>query len=505
MNTQTTAIDTTPDIEDVLSDDDLQKFKARSISGAFVFTLRTLFLTGLGIVASGILAGKLSEEKFGIYGFVTQIIVLLQFFTDVGLGPTLIQKKTEPSLKEYQTVFTFQQLLAWGVFLLAAAVGMLPPVYSRIGFDGFLLLLALAFSLPLGSLKIIPSIRLERELKFSNLTIPNIAEQVVYNVLLIVLVLNGFELQAYAYAILARGIVGVVVMNLLEPWRFGFHFDMKILKETVAVGVKFQASDFLARIKDNLSSIIIALFLSQKEFGYITFAKNFSQMPYNLTVQNVISITFPAFSRFQNDVRLLKRAIEKTLFFIALTTFPVLVGMSLFVFPFTEIFANYQKWQPALPLFVMMTLSIGWGAISTPLTNTLNAIGQINKTLRLMLMWTGLTWLLMPALTWWLGFNGVGVATVIIAFTSVFPIVYVKQHVDIDVWAQVWPALLGTVSMVAVGIIGWNWWPRSLTHLLIGMALTGISYLVTVSITSGSKIIAELRSIKKSSKHAGAA
>ena len=46
----------------------------------------------------------------------------------------------------------------------------------------------------------------------------------------------------------------------------------------------------------------------------------------------------------------------------------------------------------------MFALSVGWAAISTPLVNTLNAIGKINRSLKLMVIWTLLTWIVTPPL-----------------------------------------------------------------------------------------------------------
>jgi O-antigen/teichoic acid export membrane protein len=313
------------------------------------------------------------------------------------------------------------------------------------------------------------------------------------------LVLRGYGLEAYSWAIIARGIVGVITIYILQRWPLGFALDKVALKTILGTGIKFQASDLLARFKDNLTYLIIGWMLPNKEFGYITFAKQFSQMPYNMTVQNVIAITFPAYSRLQKDTVRLGKAIEKTLFFISLSIFPILGGMVVFVQPLTEVVTEYQKWQPAIPLFILMTLSIGWGAISTPLTNTLNAIGQINTTLKLMLMWTALTWILVPISIWQFGFTGVGVAAFLISFSSVLPIYYVKKTIPIQAWSQVWRQLLATVVMVVVGYLGLDYWGQNIWWLLTGMIIVGSSYLVSFGLIGWRRLAIELQSLRNKS------
>src|SRR3989338_9995700 len=64
----------------------------------------------LGLIANLVLTILLSPAAFGIYITVLSIISLLNYFSDIGLAASLIQKKdiTEDDIK---TTFTVQQLL----------------------------------------------------------------------------------------------------------------------------------------------------------------------------------------------------------------------------------------------------------------------------------------------------------------------------------------------------------------------------------------------------------
>lgn len=491
-----TAPDTTDEVEAVMDPVDVADLKKKSVSGAASYMARTLVLHGISLAALSLLAAYLTANDFGIYGIVTQIIGLLTFFSDIGFGSALIQKKTEPTTTEYRAVFTVQQLLSWFIFgctVLIAALGFLTP---KIGWQGNLVLMALGFSFPLVTLKTIPSVMLERRLDFGKLVIPQILEQLVYNGLLIVLAINGWGVLSYFYAVLGRAIIGVISMWYLQRWPIGFSLDQAAIKRMLGSGAKFQLNDFLARLKDQLFFLVLGLYLPTDTFGYITLSKTFSMLPYQLSVQNVIAITFPTYARLQHDKQLLRKAIEKTLFFIALLTFPMIVGMCIFIFPITELIPKYAKWQPALFTFVLLTLSIGWGAISTPLTNTLNAIGHINTTLKLMVMWTVLTWALTPIFVWWLGFNGVAVATFLISFSSILPIYYVRKIVPINVWDQTWRQLLAAGGMALVGYVGLHWWATSFLHLGLGMVAVAATYAGVLFAVGKNKVLAEVKSLR---------
>lgn len=492
-----TPTDTTDELTELMDEGEVRNIAKKSISGAFSYFLRTILLNGIGLATALILSGYLSPTDFGVYGYVTQFIGLLVFFSDVGLAASLIQKKDEPSIEEYRTVFTIQQGLAWLIFAIVLIIVWSGIITNTVGAAGNWVLLALGVSFPLASFKTISSIQLERKLDFSKLVLPQIFEQVIFNGGLIIGAISGFGVISYAYAILLRSIGGVVVMWLIQPWPIGLVLPRQKIRGLLKFGVQFQANDLLARLKDNLFYIFLARLMTPTEYGYMTWAKNWSMYPYNLTVGNVMAITFPTFSRLQKNIDFLKRAIEKSLFFITLAIFPVIVAMSVFIFPLTQLIDKYQKWQPALISFVFFTLGIGWSALSSPLTNTLNAIGKVNVTLKLMTMWTALTWLLIPLAIRWYGFNGVAIASFVISFTSVLPAILVKKIVPIAVWPQIWRQLVAAGCMAVVGIWGMPVWRQSLQHVLLGMIYTGVIFVIVMLLLGKEKVFVELKTLRQ--------
>lgn len=490
-----TSADTTDEVQEVgeLNQADLDEIKSKSVAGAASYFARTIFLNLIGIAASIVLTFYLSPEDFGIFGYVIQFIGILTFFSDIGLAASLIQMKSTPSLSDYRTTFTVQQILSWLIFL--ATIGITKS--NLVGGDAIWILLALGISFPLASLKTISAIKLERKLDFSKLVIPQIVEQLVFNGLLIYMVLNGYGVISYAYAIFARAIVGTIAMFMIKPWKIGIEINVKSLKSLINFGGKFQINDLLARVKDNLFQIVLYRFMSPTNYGYMSWAKTWSMYPYNLTVNNVMAITFPTFSRLQNNKEALRKAIEKSLFFITLVIFPLIAGMSLFITPLTHVIPNFVKWQPAIISFILFSLSIGWSAISSPLTNTLNAIGKIDTTLKLMVMWTLLTWLVTPVMIYFFGFNGVALAGFLISFTSFLPVIYVKKIIPINFMDQVWRQFGAMIIMSIVGLAGMNFWKLGLRHMLAGIILTGLTYGISFIFLGRKKLILELNSIIK--------
>src|SRR5438045_2047351 len=113
-------------MEKTLSDQDL---KRRS----FISTLSLFFQSGysafLGLIANLILTILLSPKIFGIYITVLSIISFLNYFSDIGLAASLIQKK-EVTDDDLRTTFTVQQILILTLILIGFfATGFIRSFY----------------------------------------------------------------------------------------------------------------------------------------------------------------------------------------------------------------------------------------------------------------------------------------------------------------------------------------------------------------------------------------
>ncbi len=480
-----------PQLE-VLTDEEVKAIKKKSVAGVVSFFTRTLLLQAIGLITGLVLSAYLTPEDFGIYGVVIQIVGILQFFSDIGLASSLIQKKKEPSTQQYRAAFTLQQILSWLIVLVSIiliVIGFVEP-----GIKAWLLL-SFAISFPLASLKTVSSVKLERKLEFSKLVIPAIFEQLSFNIVLIYFAISGQGVASYIYAIITRSVLGFIIMWLIKPWEIGLNFNFKALKSLLSFGAKFQLNDLLARVKDQFFYLALSRFFSNQVFGYINWAKTQSMYPYNLTVQNVMAITFSTYSRLKSHLNLLKKAIEKSIYFVTLSIFPLIIGMTMFIRPLTEVVPQYAKWQPAILSFVLFTISILSSAIATPIINSLNALGYINKTLKMMIFWTLLTWTLTPMMIHQFGYNGVAISAFIISLSSLYTIKMINDIVKINFWKNVKVQIIAAIAMSLVGFVGQHIWAMNILSLLLGMGFCFIIYVIVILLVGFDQLIQQLDSI----------
>lgn len=418
----------------------LEEVKKRAVKGVLALTSRTFLLQLISFATTFLLTIFLSPAVFGVFFVVSAVISFLGYFSDIGLAAALIQKKEAITDEDLKTTFTIQQALIGSIVVLTLVFSQKIALFYGLDNAGLWLLRSLLISFFLSSLKTIPSVLLERKLDFNRLVIPQIVETVFFSVVAVFLAIKGFGIASFSCAVLIRGISGLIVIYFLSPWKIGFGFSKNVARRLLSYGLPFQANSFLALVKDDLFTIFLGKVLPFSAIGYIGWAKKWAEFPLRLIMDNLIKVTFPAFSRLQNNPAYLKAALEKSILFLFLLILPMSLLMIIFIRPLVYLIPKYLKWEPALLSFYLFVLANLFSALSTPLTNVLNAIGKIKTTLKLMLMWTILTWLIGPFLVFKMGFNGVALAAFIIAASTVIvPVVTVKKYIHIELLANIFP------------------------------------------------------------------
>ncbi len=449
----------------------------QSVKGVLALASRTFVLQLISIGAFVIISTILKPADIGIYTAVIAIQRIINFFTDFGLGAALIQKKQELTKNDLKTSFTIQAGITLAIFIVVILLRVQISSFFRLNPAGERLLLALVFTVFVSSFKTIPSILLERKIQFQKLVIPQIAESMVFNVILVILVLRGMGVDSYTYAFLVSSLIGLPFYYFISPWKVGIGINRESLGN-LKFGIAFQAKNILATIKDDLLTVILIKFLSFTQIGYIGFAQRISFLAYRYVVDSVTKVTFSAYSRIQDNTEVLRRAIEKSLFFVSLAMFPILTGI-IFLSPYiVEVVPRWNKWEPAVVSILFFCLNAAVSSLSGILVNILDATGRVKKTLNLMVIWTLLTWMLTPLLIHYFGHNGVAVASFVVSMTIGYTVYLVKQIVEFDLIKSIYKPIIASILMGIILFVYSNLIINNLISLIAAVFIGAIVYIL---------------------------
>lgn len=419
----------------------------RVVKGIGILTARTFLIQGIAFFANALLTVFLEPQEYGVFFLVSALINFLAYFGDIGFAAALIQKKEKLTRLELRTIFTAQQVLVLSLLIIVLVITPVIENIYKLNQKAVYLLWAVALSLLLSSLKTIPTVLLERRLEFNKWIIPQIVETIVFNLTVVFLAWKGYGVTSFTIGVLLRGFSGLLVTYIVQPWFPGLAFSFSAFKSVLKFGVPYQANALLAMVKDDGMIILLGGILGQTGLGLLGWAQKWAYAPLRFFMDQVIKVTFPAFSRLQDKKQELSTAVSKAILFICILAFPSLVILVLIAPSLTEIIPKYSKWSPALTALMLISITAALASITTPLTNTLNAIGKISITFRLMIMWTVLTWIFVPALAVLYGLNGAAFGFTLVGLSSFVAIFIASKYVKVDYLQNVGKPLLAALLM----------------------------------------------------------
>lgn len=468
----------------------------RVVKGIGILTARTFLIQFIAFSANALLTVFLEPHEYGVFFLVSALISFLAYFGDIGFAASLIQKKEKLTNLELRTIFTAQQVL---VLCLIFVVLLITPIIEnvyKLDQKAIYLLWAVAFSLLLSSLKTIPTVLLERKLEFNKWIIPQIAETIVFNLSVVFLAWKGFGVTSFTVGVLLRGFVGLLVTYIIQPWLPGLSFSLTAFKSVLKFGVPYQMNALLAMIKDDGMTLLLGGILGQSGVGLLGWAQKWAYAPLRFFMDQVIKVTFPAFSRLQDQKQELSNIVSRSILFICIFAFPSLVMLVQLAPSLTEIIPKYSKWNPALTALTLISITSALAVVTTPLTNTLNAIGKISVTFKLMIMWTILTWVFVPILSILYGLNGAAFGFTLVGFSSIVAIVIASKFVEINYLQSVGKPLFASAVMgVGLQVIK-KILPVSPAQV-ISMIVSGLLIYSLVIVLIEPKIINMIKSILK--------
>ncbi len=217
--------------------------------------------------------------------------------------------------------------------------------------------------------------------------------------------------------------------------------------------------------------LFLGKMLGFERLGYIGWAKKWAEAPIRIIMDNISRVMFPLFSRLQDNREKLGLLIEKILYFQTAIIFPIILGALLTMDKLIVVIPKYGKWQSALPLFYLLCLSAFLATFSTPLINFFNAIGRVKLSFMFMIIWTALTWILTPLLTFLFGMFGLPYTLLILSSMFILVVFQAKKIIAFRFFKPIAPFIFSGLLM------------GSALFFLHSLDFTPITYLFTAVIS----------------------
>lgn len=340
------------------------------------------------VLGGTILLTKLLDPgDYGTFAIVQFVMSLFRVVGDTGLGPSLIQQTETPTQRVLSTVF-WTQLAVTSAILVAAQLGggFLVTLWPDQPADLPNLFRALSFSLLLTMLRVIPSIMLERELRYIPLALSNILGTLGFYGTATTLAWAGAGTGALVGAVLAQSTLSLITIYVVRPWRPSFTFERAALPALLRFGIFFQGRNIIGMVNGAVAPVLAGGVLGAAALGYNNYARNTAWFP--LQVVSIIGqVSFPLFSRLAHD----REALAAEMRFSLLACGTAAIAFAVLFFglgPQVVSIIYHPKWLPAMPALYIYSVTLIVGFIAPIAAAAFDGVGKPEVMFRLSVFWT---------------------------------------------------------------------------------------------------------------------
>lgn len=479
----------------ILAPDDTSSSAEAAIAsgarGGMLLALRQLLVQLLSIAAAVVLARLLSPAEFGVYGITVFLMHFLVVFGDAGLAAGLIREAEEPEERDYQAIFSFQQLL---VAVVAAVGFVLAPVVSLLLWpEGGLgwLLQAVLVALLLSSFQTVPVARLERRLAFDKLTIVEVAQAVAFNGIAVAGALLGYGADAMAAALVARSVSGVLLLRSVSAQPLAWNWDWSRVRSRLRFGLAFQGGAFVNLLRDSLVPVFVGATLGNAAVGGIFFARMLAFYPF-LIVYMLQRVLMPMFARLQTEPQELARAVALSLFAVAALVVPVQTTVWALQEPLLRIVFG-EQWLGSLDVYRWLWFAVLLEPQIVVGIALLHALGKADRVLRFSIASTVGLWLAAVPLLLAFGPVGFGMAALLMLAIKWQLVADIDRAAGVKSLVAVAPVwLAGSAAAATAALLRLFWPPEGVVSLGLLLLAAFAVYALVLLLVARERSVAAL-------------
>lgn len=305
-----------------------------------------------------VLARLLAPRDFGLMGIALLSLAGISRFTQIGLNQALIQQKDENVDGYLDTTWCLEA--GRGLLLFVVVFVSAPYIASFFGEPGATRLIqAIGLSPLLIGLKNPGVVYFRKSLSFHKEFAYEVSSKFVRLLVGVAYALVSPTVWALVFAFLASDLTRFVLSYVLHSYRPWPSFDRAAAYELIDFGKWITASSIINFIYSRGDDVFVGWFLSATALGFYQYAYRIADMPSTEISEVIANVTFPAYSRLQDEPEQLRNALLRSLRIVGFATYPVAFGIALVAPSFVPVVLG-PDWTP---MIVTMQLLAVYGLL----------------------------------------------------------------------------------------------------------------------------------------------
>lgn len=331
--------------------------KRELTSGIFYTSIAKYAGIVVTLVVSGVLARLFTPEEFGVVNIATVVIAFFAIFSDLGIGPAVIQHKNL-SRRDLSGIFS---LTIWSGAVMAllffAASGPIASLYDDSP-ELRNILRILAANLFFAAANIVPNSLILKEKRFRFAAFRSLSVQIVGGGAAIAAAYAGAGIYALTINPVFSSLMLLAINYRQNPLRIRLRPGRSALGKVFSFSAyqfSFQLINYFSR---NLDKLLMGRYMSLSQLGYYDKSYRLMMLPLQNIAYVVSPVMHPIFSEMQDDLGKLSEAYRKVVRLLALIGLP-LSAVLWFTAQELVLVIFGDQWQPSVPVFRILALSVG--------------------------------------------------------------------------------------------------------------------------------------------------
>lgn len=455
----------------------------------------TIASVGLALLVTAILARLVAPAAFGVVAMAGVFLGLGSYFSQMGIGPALVQK---PEIGRLDIIAAFGLSLLCGVALFAAMWIIAPlGVYILKSSQVVPVVRIMSVSLLLGALSNTSTGLLKREMRFRALAVAETLSYAGgYGVIGVLLAFKGFGVWSLVAAAVAQSALALMLQYAATRHPVGLTLRWKAYQRLLSYGSRFSLDTFVQFLGYSVEPIVISRALGSAALGFFSNAQKITNYATERLTRGLTTVLFPSFSSVQHDRARLGRAFLSSYFAIGILAVPLSVATVVSARELVLVILG-PRWLPAVVVVRVLAVAAPFSYLANLSGVLCDALAKLNEKLAVDTTYVLLAIILVVGLLRW-GLVGVVVAYAVaeVAYLLLY-LVVVRKSVSLQVGEL--NARHFAIASSGVVVLALVWVSRAaavrmdltVLSVLLVEALAGIGGFVCVTLVRPAAVLRE--------------
>src|SRR5688572_8228908 len=269
----------------------------RTLAGSAWTIGSYLFHSLLRLGTNLVLVRLLAPDVFGMVAWLSTLLTGLQMFSDVGIGPAIIQNKRGEEDRFLRTAYSVQAMRGFAIFAVACALAW--PLARFYGIAAFVYLIpVVALTAVIEGFRSTAFFRINRRLKMREMTLLEVSRTLLQSILTVAVAWWWPTVWALLIPMLIGAVYEAIVTHLLlRDRRDRFGWDAECARLLFGFGKWVFISTLLTFLANSSDKLVFARIFSMEDLGVYYIALVLATLPTQAILKVGQKVVFPAYSQ----------------------------------------------------------------------------------------------------------------------------------------------------------------------------------------------------------------